>query len=282
MASERAQASATAKPAPTATGVDPSPAAAGVEASSPAAAGSATAGATGDQGGNLPELTEEVLRNHPAVRDYVLRAAQSRADRLINQERQRWEREQQARAEAVQQRKQIEEELAADEYELGKKRKEELQRQITVEPYREQFLQEGHKQGYVAAYGELAAALEQNPLWKGLPETERAELIAAHGSLPNLITAVVGRQARQEAETLAEQKAQARLEKELAKFKTAAARDQRAEARASEPNPDVGSGTPVAGTLTQEEWDRNRGNRAWKIANLNRLQAAVAAGRVRR
>lgn len=284
MVSQRSQASAAATPSPGAAGADTSPASAGSEPRSPATAGTATPGATGDQGkdGSLPELTEEVLRNHPAVREYVARMTQSRADRLVYQERLKWEKEQKAAVDAEAWRKARDEELAADEYELGKKRKEELQREITIEPYREQFLKQGHQLGYQAAYAELAGALEQNPLWKNLPEAERADLIRANPDLPGLITALAGRQAQQEAETLAERKAQARLEKELAKFQTAASREERAEARGREPSPSVGTGVAVAGAMTQEEWDRNRGDPAWRRANLPRLQEAVASRRVRR
>lgn len=238
-------------PAPAATPDNPSPALAGAEQGSTAAAPAAPTATehraeTAQQQQqqqqqedfNQRYQSDRVFRSY--VDDITSRRAKSMTDKGLVALRKQWEQQQAQREAEWQTRQREEQELTEDEYELGKRRKEELQRKRLVEPYMEQARQEGllhgTSRGYQRAYEELAQALEESDSWKALSPPQRRDLINSSAS----VSALVGTIAKRDARLLAQRE----LEAERAKLREGRQREERAAERSTSPTPDTGEGSP--------------------------------------
>lgn len=201
-----------------------------------------TAPAAAEHRDERPTLTDEdierLAREDPRLRSLIARQSKSMADKAAAEARRKMQEQQRVEAEEARRRQREEEDLAADEYELGKKRKEEIQQRRAAEPFIREYFEQGHSEGYSKAFQEMGAALNRSPYWQQLSSADRQVLIDSHPEFADLVQTVIDR--------TADWKATQRMDKELAKFRQAQDREERAAARDAEPTPEVGSGQAAA------------------------------------
>lgn len=123
----------------------------------------------------LDKLDPKTLFNHPLVKGELARRTKSAQDQAYYRGRQAALTEAEKQHREIEAGRLIEE---GDEYEIGRRTKEEYRRRKELEPIlqqaREEAFQQGHSQGYTSGLGELGAALQELPHWKAMSREEQA------------------------------------------------------------------------------------------------------------
>lgn len=294
----RPQASPTAAPGAAPTRDNPSVSLAGESGSQGSGEGTGAAAAAaadhrGTSGGqvDLSALSDQelgdLLDKDPRLKGLVGRRVKSASDKAAYATRQQLEQEWQRRDAATRAETERKALLEKDSFELGEEIKKRWQEDERLAPLRQQAEQEGFGKGYAAAYAEMRVkTLDRNPYWKTLSPQQQDEIIYRHDDFAGLWETVIDRTARMllddelpKRERTAVEKALAEERKRLAQVETA---EQRAIARDEERTPAVGGSAPPPSGLTQEVFDRNRRNSAWVRQNLDAIEQAIDAGRIRR
>lgn len=230
---------------------------------------------------------EEIIRRDRRLAGRIGEHADRIATQRTKQERARWDAEQKAAQEAEQRRKLREEDpYAYVEQEKAAEQKAEEDRQQAAT--REKFEADIRN----AVYGEVDLSLWD--YYKTIPEAIQKEIAGKRyeGTRREAYLAfladVDARRAALHATEVAEAKRVAKEEAHAEWVKTekprivdAAKKDALSDAIAVEGTPDVSEGSHSNGHLSQEEFDRYRGDPKWRLANFDRMTEAVAAGRIR-
>ena len=184
-------------------------------------------------------------KQHPELQREIETEVQSRKDREIrrdlDRERQRWEGQRLAAAQAEQERLRLEHEATGDPYELGNEvqRRAQEQKQLDAlwQKYGPSIEQTAQQRFLLRQAQEVGAELDDEPFWTKATQVQRDEWINQTTSPVQLLKRV---------KEMAKKADKAAVEAELARFKVAAGKDQRAEERAGESSPDIAGGTPAA------------------------------------
>ncbi len=216
---------------------------------------------------------EKLWKEDPSFRSYVERQAQSRLDKALPktlaQQRAQWEAQQAQTEGRRRQEEALKAELAMDEFALGEKRKKEIEQILNPDPRVNQAYSVALTEGERRAFVRMSQALDANPDWRDLSAAERQEIVDSSSDVTEVVAKVI--------EIGADRRATKKLQTELDKYKAKVEAEQKEEARATEPSPDTGAGSPsssddafIAAYARGEPMSPAQHARALKLLNLAR------------